>query len=167
MELIKEALNEPDFWEGLGLVIVLGLFVYLRVPAMIAGTLDKRARDIEAELTQAQQLRKEAETILIDYRNRAAQAGKEAETILSDAHADAERYAAEARAALKVQIERRAKQAQDRIAQAERQALLEIRALAADAAATAAEKLIVARIDEKKAGALIADSIGELSSKLN
>ncbi|MGD0865713.1 MAG: ATP F0F1 synthase subunit B [Rhizomicrobium sp.] len=167
MELVKEILQEPDFWEGLGLLIVIGMFLYLGVPGMITGALDKRARDIEAELTQALQLREEAEVVLTNYRERAKEAGKEAETILKDAKADAERFAEEARVALKAQLERRAKQAQDRIAQAERQALLEIRTLAADAAAAAAEKIIGSRIDDQKAGALIAQSLGELPAKLN
>ena len=65
------------------------------------------------------------------------------------------------------QIERRAQQAQDKIAQAETQAMAEIRALAADAAAAAAEKLIAARLDEKRAGELIAASLKELPGKLN
>jgi F-type H+-transporting ATPase subunit b len=167
MQLVKEILQEPDFWEGLGLLIVIGMFLYLGVPGMITGALDKRARDIEAELTQALQLREEAEVVLTNYRERAKEAGKEAETILKDAKADAERFAEEARVALKAQLERRAKQAQDRIAQAERQALLEIRTLAADAAAAAAEKIIGSRIDDQKAGALIAQSLGELPAKLN
>jgi F-type H+-transporting ATPase subunit b len=167
MELLKTILQEPDFWEGLGLLIVVLGFLYIGVPGMVTGALDKRAKEIEAELTQALQLRKEAEVVLTNYRERAKEAGKEAESILKDAKADAERFAEEARATLKVQLERRAKQAQDRIAQAERQALLEIRTLAADAAASAAEKIIASRIDDTKAGALIAQSLGELPAKLN
>ena len=167
MEFLKAVLQEPDFWEGLGLVIVVCGFLYVGVPGIITGALDKRAKEIEVELTQALQLRKEAEVVLTNYRERAKEAGKEAETILRDAKADAERFAEEARTALRAQLERRAKQAQDRIAQAERQAILEIRTLAADAAASAAEKIITSRIDDQKAGALIAQSLGELPAKLN
>ena len=77
------------------------------------------------------------------------------------------RFAAASRDDLKIQIQRRAQAAQDRIAQAETAAMNEIRALAADAAASAAQKLILARMDEKRAGNLIADSIKDLSTKLN
>ena len=167
MEIIREILKDTEFWEGLGLLIVLGGFWYLGVPKMVATSLDARARSIAAELEQAQNLRKEAETILVDYRQRATQAKKDAENILVDAQAEAERMAVEARANLKVQIERQTKQAQDRIAQAERQALLEICALAADAAAAAAEKIISSRLDEKRAGALIEASLKDLPAKLN
>jgi F0F1-type ATP synthase membrane subunit b/b' len=45
--------------------------------------------------------------------------------------------------------------------------MAEIRNLAADAAAAAAEKLIAARLDEKRAGALIETSLKDLGAKLN
>lgn len=167
MEFLHEILKEQDFWESLALVIVLAGMWYIGVPKMVANSLDARSRAIAAELEQAVNLRKEAETILVDYRQRATQAKKDAEAIMVDAQADAERMAVEARANLKIQIERQTKQAQDRIAQAERQALLEIRALAADAAAAAAEKIIATRLDETRAGALIEASLKDLPSKLN
>jgi F-type H+-transporting ATPase subunit b len=68
---------------------------------------------------------------------------------------------------MQAQIERRARQAQERIAQAEANAMAEIRALAADAAVAAAQKLIAARLGEDKAAALITQSINELPAKLN
>jgi F0F1-type ATP synthase membrane subunit b/b' len=43
----------------------------------------------------------------------------------------------------------------------------EIRALAADAAVAAAQKLIQARMNESRAGNLIAESIKDLGGKLN
>ena len=86
---------------------------------------------------------------------------------MTEARAEAARFADDIRAALSAQIERRAQAAQDKIAQAEAAAMNEIRALAADAAVAAAEKLIAARMDEKRAGDLIADSIKNLGAKLN
>ena len=73
----------------------------------------------------------------------------------------------DSRADLAAQIERRAQAAQDKIAQAEAAAMNEIRALAADAAVARPQKLIAARMDEKRAGSLIADSIKDLGDKLN
>ena len=81
--------------------------------------------------------------------------------------AEAERFAADARATLATQIERRAKQAQEKIAQAEAHAMAEIRALAADAAAAAAEKIITTRLDEQRAANLVSASLKDLSAKLN
>jgi F-type H+-transporting ATPase subunit b len=159
-------LLEPEVWVGLGLVILVGIFLYQRVPAFVASSLDARAAAIATELDEARKLREEAASLLAQYQRRAAEAEQEAQAIVTEAHAEAERFAAEANAQLKLQIERSAKQAQGKIAQAEAQAVAEIRARAADIAVSAATRLIEARIDAQKAGALISQSLKELTAKL-
>ncbi|MGD0190717.1 MAG: F0F1 ATP synthase subunit B [Rhizomicrobium sp.] len=145
----------------------MAIFLRRGLPAFIASALDARSAAIEKELNQAKRLREEAETLLVGYREKAQHAQLEADAILSQTRAEAEQFKAEAQAQLKAQLERRARQAKERIAQAEANAIAEIRALAADAAAAAATRLIAARLDQKKDDALISNSIGELSSKLN
>lgn len=160
-------LNDPDFWEGLGLVIVIGIILWQRVPRMVTKMLDDRAVSIRNELNQAKQLREEAEAVLVRYTERASHAQAEAETILSQAREEAERFAKESEVQLKALVERRAKMAQDRIARAEAQAMAEIRAMAADAAVAASAQIIAARMDDAKAGAMIDASIKDLGGKLN
>jgi F-type H+-transporting ATPase subunit b len=162
-----DILKETDFWEWLGLLAVIAIFLYKRVPAFIARALDSRAEAIAKELESVKRLREEAETVLINYRERADSAQSEAAAILNESRAETERFTAETRAQMQAQIERRARQAQERIAQAEANALAEIRALAADAAVAAAQKLIAARLGEEKAAALITQGINELPAKLN
>lgn len=162
-----ELLREPEFWVSIGFLAVIGIFLWVGAPKMIGKMLDDRAASIQAELSEASRLRAEAEALLADYKRKAANAETEAAAIVTEARADAQRIAAEMNAALAVQIERRGKQAQDKIAQAEAIATAEIRALAADAAAAAAEKLIAARMDEKRAGALVEQGLKDLGSKLN
>jgi F-type H+-transporting ATPase subunit b len=162
-----ELLQEPELWVGIGFVMVVGLLLYVGVPKLVGGMLDARAAAIKSELDEARRLRDEALALLEGYKQKAAGAEKEAEAIVLEARAEAERFAAESRVALKSLIERRAQGAQDKIAQAEAAALAEIRKLAADAATAAAEKIIVARMDAKRTGALIAESIKDLSSRLN
>src|SRR3954464_12771265 len=105
MEFIKHILKEEDFWEGLWLVIVLAFFVWWRVPAFLAAALDRRAEAITKELEQASQIRREAEQVLIEYRQKATAAKSEAEHILRETKEEAERYAAEARAQLQAAME--------------------------------------------------------------
>lgn len=167
MEFLKDILKEPDFWEGLGLVIVLAFFVWWRVPAFLAAALDRRAEAIAKELEQASQIRKEAEQVLLDYRQKASAAKSEAEHILRETKEEAERFAAEARAQLQTQMERRAKMAEQQIAQAEARAVAEIREAAANAAAAAAEKLIAAHLDDNKSRTLVQNSIQDLGTNLN
>jgi F-type H+-transporting ATPase subunit b len=162
-----ELLREPDFWEGLGLAIVVFLIFRAKVHQTLAKMLDARAVAIQNELTQARQLREEAEAILVRYTERASHAQAEAQTILTQAKQEAERFARDSEAQLIALIARRERQAQDRIARAEAAAMAEIRAMAADAATAAAGQIIAARLDEQKASALVEGSIRDLGSKLN
>jgi F-type H+-transporting ATPase subunit b len=162
-----DMLREPEFWVGIGFLLVIAILVWKGVPKMVGKMLDQRAAVISAELSEARRLREEAAGLLADYRAKAAGAEREAQSIVNEARAEVARFAEVSRADLKAQIARRAQAAQDRIAQAETAAMNEIRALAADSAVAAAQKLIAARIDEQRAGALIADSIKNLGTKLN
>lgn len=159
--------SSPEFWVAIGFVMVIGILLWQRVPRLVGSMLDARAATIKAELDEARRLREEAAALLSSYRTKAAAAEKEAQTIVSEAKAEAERFAAEARTHLRTQIERRTQMAQEKIAQAETQAMAEIRAAAADIAVAAAEKLIAARVDEKRSAALVEKSIQELPEKLN
>jgi F-type H+-transporting ATPase subunit b len=165
--ILDYTIGSTEFWEWLGLLIVVAIFLRQRVPAFVASALDARSAAIAKELDQAKRLREEAETLLVGYREKAQHAQAEAEAILTQTREEAERFRAEAQTQLKAQLERRARQAKERIAQAEANAIAEIRALAADAAAAAATRLIAARLDQKKDDVLISQSIGELSTKLN
>lgn len=162
-----EMLHEPEFWVAVGFVLVLVLLFWKGVPGMIGKMLDQRAAVISAELEEAKRLRAEAAALLTDYQKRAKSAEAEAQSIIAAATAEAAEFQKESRAALESQIARRAAAAQDKIAQAEAQALNEIRGLAADTAVNAARKLIAERLDEGRARSLIADSIKGLGDKLN
>jgi len=162
-----ELLHEGEFWVAVGFVLVIVLLVWKGAPGMIARMLDARAAAIDAELEEARRLNAEAAALLNEYRERATGAEAEAEAILANARAEAARFAEESRKALAAQIDRRTLAARDKITQAEAAALNEIRALAADAAIAAAQKLIVARLDEARAGKLIEGAIKDLGDKLN
>jgi len=162
-----DLLRDPEFWVSVGTLIFLGIVVWKRVPALVTNALDARAAAITKELEEARRLRSEAEALLAEYQKKRAAAEDEAGLILAEAQGEAERFSAESRAAIKAQIERRGKQAQEKIAQAEAQAVAEIRALAADAAVAAAEKLIAARLDDSRTADLVKRSLGEIPSKLN
>ena len=164
---MAETFADPEFWVGLGILIFIGILLFYRVPALLAGMLDQRAAAIVKELDDARRLRDDAQALLDDYKRKEAEAEKEVSVIVAEAKAEAARYAAEAKVAIEAQIARRAKQAQDKIAQAEAQALAEVRALAADAAVAAAEKLIAERMSEPRSGELIKAALKEIPGKLN
>jgi len=162
-----ELLHDPEFWVAVGFVLMVVLLLWKGVPGMVSKALDQRAAVIAAELEEAKRLRIEAAALLSDYQKRAASAEAEARSIVEAATTEAAQFQKDARAALEAQIGRRAAAAQEKIAQAEAAALNEIRGLAADAAVGAAQKLMIARLDEKRASGLIADSIKGVGDKLN
>ncbi|MSP93762.1 MAG: ATP F0F1 synthase subunit B [Alphaproteobacteria bacterium] len=162
-----ELLRDPELWVGVGTLLFFAILLWQKVPKMIASALDARAAAISKELADARRLREEAASLLAEYKKKHAAAEQEASTIVSEAKAEAERFAAEAQVTIRNQIERRGKQAEEKIAQAEAQAVAEIRALAADAAVAAAEKLIASRLDDKRSADLLKRAIEEIPSKLN
>ena len=162
-----ELLSDPEFWVGIGTLIFLAILLWKKVPSLITSALDARAAAIAKELEEAQRLRTEAEALLAEYKKKRAEAEGEAASILAEAKAEAQRFASESRAAIAAQIERRSKQAEEKIAQAEAQAVAEMRALAADRAIAAAEALLAARLDDKRAADLVKRSLEEIPSKLN
>jgi F-type H+-transporting ATPase subunit b len=68
---------------------------------------------------------------------------------------------------LEAYVANRTRQAEEKIAQAEAQALQEVRALSADVAIAAAERVLAAKVRGTTADALIERSIGDVKSKLN
>jgi F-type H+-transporting ATPase subunit b len=64
-------------------------------------------------------------------------------------------------------IARRTKMAETRIAQAEAQAVADVRAAAADVAIAAAEAMLIKTTHGAAAEALLTQSIGDLKAKLN
>ncbi len=137
-------------------------------PKMVAGLLDARAAAISAELAEARRLREEAETVLATLKTKAAGADREAQSIVRRGEGGSRALRRRRACWLSASRSRAApRSAQDKIAQAETAAMSEIRQLAADAAAAAAERLIAARLDETRAAAMIETSIKSLGSKLN
>ena len=157
----------PDFWVLISFLMFIGLLVYFKVPGMIVGLLDKRAADIAAELDEARRLREEAQQLLASYQRKQRDAMKEAEDIVAQAKVEAENLAKEIRANMELQVERRTNLAEDKIAQAESQALSEVRATAAEVAIGAARNVIADKVTAAEDEKLVERSIADLASKLH
>jgi F-type H+-transporting ATPase subunit b len=156
-----------EFWVGVAFVAFFAVLLYYKVPALIAKALDDRAEGIRKELDEARRLREEAQNLLADYQKKHRNAGQEADAIVEQARRVAQLYAEETRTALGEALERRTRQAEEKIARAEAQAVDDVRAAAVDMAIAAAEKVL----REKAAGAagatLIDDTIRSLKGRLN
>ena len=161
-----EFLRDPEFWILVAFVVVI---VLLWKPAArsLTKSLDERADKIRADLERAAKLRTDAQALLAEYQQKQRDALKEAEAIMAQAKADAERLSAQAAADLEAALKRREQMAMQRIAQAEHQALAEVRAAAVDIAIAATGKLLTDKLDPAKQDALVDGAIKALQGKLN
>lgn len=155
------------FWALVALVIFLGLMVYLKVPAMIVGGLDRRAETIKKELDEARRLREEAQSLLAEYQRKAREAHEEAESILDQARREAAALAAEAKQRAEDYVARRTRMAEDKIARAEAQAVQEVRIRSAEIAVAAAQRVLADKVKGADADRLIDAGIAEVKNRLN
>jgi F-type H+-transporting ATPase subunit b len=160
-------LRTAEFWVAVSFVGFLAILVYYKIPALLAKALDERAAAIRKELDEARRLRDEAQNLLNDYQKKYRNAGLEAESIIEQARGEAEAYAKETRASLAESLERRTRQAEEKIARAEAQAVDEVRAAAVDTALAAAERILREKASGAAGAALIDDSIRSLKGRLN
>ena len=158
---------EPETWVAIAFVILLVVFGYLGVHRTLLTALDHRAERIKAELEDARRLKDEANKLLGEYKARSASAVRAAAVLMSSANAEAERIAAEAKTKMEDFVARRTKTAESKIAQAEAQAVADVRAAAANAAVTAASTILSQSVKGSVADELVGKGIAEVRSKLN
>jgi F-type H+-transporting ATPase subunit b len=138
---------DATMWVALAMLVVIGLAIWKKVPAMIAGSLDKRISEIRAQLEAATKLRAEAEALKAEYEAKSKAAIADAEAMRANAKTEADGIIAKAESDASALVIRRQKMAEDKIAAAERSAIAEVRKRAATAAATAAAAIIAENHD--------------------
>ncbi|HTO63527.1 MAG TPA: ATP F0F1 synthase subunit B [Bradyrhizobium sp.] len=160
-------IEDPETWVAIAFVILMGGFAYLGVHRTFLKALDNRAARIKAELDDARRLKDEAAKVLGEYKARRASAEREAAEIVAGARAEAERIAADAKTKMEDFVARRTKSAESKIALAEAQALADVRAAAAEAAVSAATRILSGTVKGDLADTLLNKGIAEVQRKLN
>jgi F-type H+-transporting ATPase subunit b len=158
-------LNE-SFFVALAFFTVMAAFVYIGLPRRLMKALDDKTAAIEDELNQAKALREEAAKVLADYEKQRKQAEKQAEEIISLARDTAQRTAEDAKLAMEAQMQRRAKQAELKIARSEEQLMKDVRAAITELAVDAAAHLVATGLTSDKAEELVDQNIAELPTRL-
>jgi F-type H+-transporting ATPase subunit b len=156
-----------EFWVAVAFAIFVGILIYYGVHKLIIDALDARRDRIQAELDEARRLKEEAQALLAEYQGKQQEAEREAAAIIAGAKAEAERLGVEAKAKMEDFLARRSKLAETKIAQAEAQALADVRAAAADAAVAAAETILRETVKGKLADDLVTKGIADVKGKLN
>jgi F-type H+-transporting ATPase subunit b len=161
-----EILALAETWVAVGLLIFLGILVWVKVPGAVAKSLDARSAKIQHELDEAKRIREEAEALLASLIAERKQAEAQAKEMLANAESEAKRMAVEAEERLEESLKRRQQVAERKIASAEAQAQADIKAAAADLAAQAAETILAARLAGQKSDPLIDLGAQGLAGKL-
>lgn len=158
---------DATFWATVALVLFFALIAYFKVPAMIGKALDGRSDKIRNDLEEARHLREEAQQLLAEYQRKRKEAEAEAETIVSSAKREADALKADAERKTEEYVTRRTAIAEQKIAQAEGQAIAEVKAAAVDIAVEAAESLMGKKMSGAAGADMFKKSLAEVKARMN
>jgi F-type H+-transporting ATPase subunit b len=158
---------DETFFALVGLLIFLGILVYVKVPGMMAKSLDERADQIRNDLSEAKRLREEAQHLLAEYQRKRKEAEVEAANIVAAASREAELLTAEAKKKTEEFVASRTAMSEQKIKQAEVDAIKAVRVAAVDLAIAAAEAVIAKKADATVQARLFATALGDVKARLN
>ena len=128
----------------------------------IQQALDRRQHAIEESIDEAARIRKEADQILAEYRERLKESRQQAEEIIERARKSAEAQEARAKEEAKANREQLMEQTRRDIEVETRRAIDEIRGEVADLTVMATEKLTRKTLTEEDQRRLLEDALSEL-----
>ncbi|GAA0727884.1 F0F1 ATP synthase subunit B [Sphingomonas japonica] len=136
---------DATVWVSIAMAVFIAILLWKKVPALIVGGLDKQIAAIRERLDEAKAIRAEAEALRDEYARKIASVEQQAAAMIAHADEEAAALLAKAESDAADLIRRRTRMAEDKIGAAERQAVADVRAKAANAAATAAAAIIAER----------------------
>jgi F-type H+-transporting ATPase subunit b len=144
-------------------VFLISLFILRKwVFPLIGEALDKRAKTISGEIDAAAELRKEADKVLDEYRERLQEARAQSEEIVQRARQTADSHEHEARERGQEILAEAAKRAERDIEAASKRALDDIRREVANLTVMATEKVVRKTLDDSDQRRLVDEALGEL-----
>lgn len=161
------SLGNTNFIVLLAFLLFLGVLIYLKVPSLLGGMLDKRAEGIKSELDEARALREEAQTILASYERKMTEVKEQSAKIVAAARQEASEAAELAKVELEKSIARRIASAEDQIASAQASAVRDVRDRAIAISTAAAADVIAKQMTADQGNSLIDAAIDEVNAKLH
>jgi F-type H+-transporting ATPase subunit b len=144
-------------------VFAISLFILAKwVFPLIGEALDKRAKTIDGDIDAAAELRRDADKLLEEYRERLKEARTQSEEILQRARQTAESHEHEGRERAREILAEAAKKAERDIEAATKRALDDIRREVADLTIMATEKVTRKTLDDADQRRLVEEALGEL-----
>lgn len=158
---------DASFWALVALIVFFGLLAYIGVPKIVSKNLDERADKIRSDLDEARRLREEAQSLLAEYQRKRKDAEAEADELVASARREADALARESERKTADYVARRTAMAEQKIAQAEGQAIAEVKARAVDVSVDAAARIIADRMAGSGSDDMFAKSLSEVKARMN
>ena len=155
----------PNVGLMIWVLVVFGIvFLMLRkwVFPVIGASLDARAKSISDSIDSAEHLRKEADDVLAEYRQRLAEARVQADEIVSRARQAGEAHQKETVETARAERERLLEQTRRDVDAETRRAIDEIRRSVADLTVLATEKVTRKTLTDEDQKRLVDDALSEL-----
>jgi len=153
---------QPGGYVALAMLVVFAIMLWARVPKLIASALDAKIAGIKDQLDTAAKLRDEAAALKAEYEAKNKAADAEIAALKAAAEKQAADTVAKAKQDAADPIARHKALSEAKLAAAERAAIDELRARAANAAAEAARGLIAEEHDAAADEKLVNQVIGGL-----
>ena len=158
-------MESPSLW----VAISFGIFVIVFARPVWKFTtiaLDKRIKEIKDSIDEATKLREEAQDLLASNKRKVIAVEKEVDDIVNKAREEAENIKNKLGTELETSLKNRQKIANDRISQAESEAIDSIKQMNVEIAIKATEGLLQKRVDSTENLKMIDEAIEELPNKL-
>ena len=146
------SLRNTNFVVLIAFLVFVGILVWQKVPALLAGLLDDRANMIRNQLDEARLLREEAKALLASYDAKHRQVQEQSLRIIASAKEEAQAAAAKAKIDLHNAIARRVAAAEEQIASAVKAAEIAVRNQAINVSVAAAGDILSAQMKAGAAG---------------
>ena len=141
---------DANFWVAVSFFIFLGGLIYLKVPKKINDSLGKKINEIKKEINDAEKLRDEAKSVLIEYEKKIDKSKKETIEIINTAKKESENIFLEKTNKFHLQIEERKKNTELKIDRMKSSALSDIKNASIKIGIEAVENLMKNSIDKNK-----------------
>ena len=141
---------DANFWVAVSFFIFLGGLIYLKVPKKINDSLGEKINEIKKEINDAEKLRDEAKSVLIEYEKKIDKSKKETIEIINTAKKESENIFLEKTNKFHLQIEERKKNTELKIDRMKSSALSDIKNASIKIGIEAVENLMKNSIDKNK-----------------
>ena len=150
--------ENPEFWVGTAFILVV-LFLSKPIGKLIGAMLNKRIDLIANRITEAKKLNEDAQKMLADYEKKFLNAEKEAKAILRKSEKEIEFLKNERLQKMEAEMLIKQKEAEQRIATAQENAIKEITAMTSELTIKTIKEVLAKNLDKSAQSKLIDESI--------